>query len=95
LQTFFSDLQVAEDKTINPSSQSGISGFGKRALKAAKGLNSNLRTEIGELQNAVGNFPQTRKPDETINVDGENIVYLTFTKGQARRCYFSSYISAI
>lgn len=79
-----SGATMAEDKTINPSSQHGISGFGKRALKAAEDLNSSLRTQIEELQNAVENFPQTKKLDETINVDGENIgTYLTFTKGQA------------
>jgi len=58
--------------------------IGERALSAAKDLVDSLTTQIEDISEAIDDFPTTKKLNEKINVNGENIgTYLTFTKGEA------------
>ncbi len=62
----------------------GVKSIAKRALSAAKNLAESLQEQIGGIETAIDNFPNTKSLDEEIDVTGEDIgTYLTFTKGEA------------
>ena len=86
LDEFFGSLSNGseEDNEEAENTDEGVRSIAKRALSAAKDLAESLQEQIGGIETAIDNFPNTKSLDEEIDVTGEDIgTYLTFTKGEA------------